>query len=124
MAIASAPYCHPRLAVVSTSAVPGRDHDGDINITQIYGIPRGARIDQTGAVMTIDGEAVELTTIEPFGPTPPLELTDQTAPPAPIEQPPERRLPVIEPGPDDGKVMRLDTFKSRRDDDDSGSGAA
>ena len=57
MAIQAAPYCHPRLAAVSTSPVNGRDGGGDINITQIFAVPRGSRIDKSGAVTMIDGEA-------------------------------------------------------------------
>ena len=54
MAIQAAPYCHPRLAAVSTSTVNGRDGGGDINITQIYAVPRGARFGSDGSI-TIEG---------------------------------------------------------------------
>ena len=42
----AAPYCHPRLSCGLDEQVNGRDNGaGDINITQIFAVPRGARID-------------------------------------------------------------------------------
>jgi hypothetical protein len=95
MAEIAAPYLHPRLAVAQITTNGSRDYNGggDVNITQVFCVPRGGRLTSDGTVM-IDGEVVtELPNIEPYTPTPPLELTDQSAP-APIE-PPER-LEVLE----------------------------
>jgi hypothetical protein len=109
MAIQAAPYCHPRLAAVSTSTVNGRDHGGDINITQIFAVPRGSRIDKSGAVTTIDGTAVELEQVEPHHGTP--ALSDQREMPAPIAEP----LPILDI--DTTNVTRLDLERAKRDDD-------
>jgi hypothetical protein len=113
MAIQAAPFIHARLSAVSTSNVPGRDGGGggDLNITQIFAVPRGSRIDKSGAVLTIDGTAVELQPIEPHAGTPPL-LTDESAP-APIAEP----LPVHEIDTTNVTVLR------RRSDDDPDSAA-
>ena len=87
---------------------------GDINITQIFAVPRGARIEKDGTAITIDGSPVELATVSPFEGTPPLGLTDQTEQPAPMPEPP----PVIELDTSNVTVLR------RRDDDDDPAGAA
>jgi hypothetical protein len=110
MAIQAANFLHPRLAAVATSNANGNGSNSDINIVQIYAIPRGARIDvKDGSVITIEGEVTELASIKPFDPTP--ALTDQSQP-APIE-PPER-LEVHEV--DTENVTRLDQFKAKRDE--------
>ena len=62
MAIASAPFCHPRLAVVSTPNAPRgdvtRDGGDAVNIMQIFAVPRGSRVDiKDGTVIAIDGTA-------------------------------------------------------------------
>ena len=56
MAVASAAYCHPRLAAVGVSShAPGGgtgNGGGDINITQIYAVPRGAVVGSDGRITT------------------------------------------------------------------------
>ena len=113
MAVQAAPFCHPRLAAVSTSAVPGRDGGGGSNVSfdvQIFAVPRGALIDRSGLV-TIEGEATELKPISPFEGSPPLGLSDQTQP-APLE-----RLEVTE-------IDTTNVTVLRRRDDDGSTGAA
>jgi hypothetical protein len=117
MAVQAAPYLHAKLNAVAVSSTNGNGggNGGDINLVQIFAVPRGARVDvKDGSVMTIDGEVTELKPIEPYQPTPPLELTDQSEQPAPIEPP----LPVLEVDTSNVTVLR------RRDDDDPGPGAA
>jgi hypothetical protein len=119
MAVQAAPYIHARLNAVSTATV-SRDHGGDINITQIFAVPRGSVVDaKSGLVITPDGAAVtELPELRPYEGTPPLAaITDQSAPPAPIAEP----LPIVEVA-DDGKVTQLNPY--RRRDDDPADGAA
>ena len=116
MAIQAASFCHPRLNAVATTNANGSGPSGDINIVQILAVPRGARIDKSGAVLTLEGEAVELAKVEPYTGSAPLGLSDQTAPPAPIE-PPER-LPIHELDVSNVTVLR------RRSDDDPEPGAA
>lgn len=115
MAIQAAPYLHARLNAVATTNANGTGPNGDINIVQIVAVPRGALLDpKSGMITTIDGEVVsEPPTVSPFEGTPPLELaaiTDQAAPP--------ERLPVIELDVSNVTPLR------RRDDDESGPGAA
>jgi hypothetical protein len=116
----AAPYLHPRLTAieVASSNRNGNGGGGDINIVQIFAVPRGSVVDaKTGTITTSDGEAVtDLPSVEPFVGTPPLELsapTDQT--PAPLEPIAEQPIVVIEmePAPN---VTRLDTFKAKRDE--------
>ena len=119
----SAPYIHGRAAPlepIHKGFFGGSgDGGGDINLVQVLAVPRGARVDVKTGVVTLDGEIAQLKPVEPHSGTP--ALSDQTAQqPAPIEPPPER-LEVIEV--DTANVTRLD-FQRRRDDDDSGSGAA
>jgi hypothetical protein len=106
MAIQAAPYLHPRLAAASISTNAGRDFNGggDINIMQVFAVPHGGRIADDGSVV-IDGQAVELSCVEPFDPTP--ALSDQREKPAPIEPP----LPVHEVDISNVTVLR------RRDDE-------
>src|SRR6476469_7041422 len=74
MAIQSAPYLHARLT--ATSVTSTNSHGGDINIVQIYAVPRGARVAKDGTVTTIDGMAAELSLVAPYEATPALlELT-------------------------------------------------
>jgi hypothetical protein len=117
MAIQLAPYLHPRLAAVGVTTTNGNGGSGggDINIVQILAVPRGARLSKDGTVM-LDGEVTALKPISPYEPTPPLELTDQSEPAAPLPEP----LPVIEMT-DDGKVVSLRRWSS---DDESDPGAA
>jgi hypothetical protein len=116
MAKAAAPYIHPRLTAVEVSANHvgggGNVGGGDVNIVQIYAVPRGARFAADGTV-TIDGAVLsELPSVEPFTPTP--ALTNQTELAAPVEP-----LPVIEL--DTSNVTML---RRRSDDDEPGPGAA
>jgi hypothetical protein len=109
MAKQCAPFLHPRLAAVEVGHRPrgGGAVVGDV--VQVLAVPRGCRI-VDGAV--IDGAAVE---IEPYSPTPPLELTDQTA----VCAPPEPPLEVIEPQPDDpNKIESLSAWRRREDPSD------
>ena len=97
-AVASRPNGDPKCAL--SACAPDRDQcnvdhshgGGDINIVQIYAVPRGARVAKDGTVTTIDGMTAELSLVAPYEATPALlELTDQSgSPPAPLE--------VVEPG--------------------------
>ena len=109
MAIQAAPYLHPRLNAVATSNVRGGEASGDVNILQIYAIPRGALIDKSGKV-TIDGTVLsELPSITPYEGTP--ALSDQREKPAPIG--PSERLPIVEMEP--ANVTRLDQYRDKDD---------
>jgi hypothetical protein len=111
MAKQCAPFLHPRLAAVEV----GRSHRGgagavssDVNLVQIYCIPRGARLSADGVV--VDGTAVELASVEPFTPTPSLLLDAAPAAPERASEP----LPVIEPEADDPeKVTALSAWRRR-----------
>ena len=86
-----------------------------IDVVQIFSIPRGGRITENGNVV-VDGEVVAPTSVTPFEPSPPLELTEPEAssPPPP---PPEPPLPVLE-FEDDGKVESLSAWRRRSDGDE------
>jgi hypothetical protein len=116
MAIQCAPYLHARLNAVAVSSTNGhgRDGGGDVNILQIYAVPRGALVDpKTGMITTIDGSPMtELPTVTPYDGTP--ALTDQSQS-APIEPP----LPVHEVD-----VSNVTVLRRRDDDDDDPAGAA
>jgi hypothetical protein len=89
MAKSAAPFVHPRLNAVSvTNSYGGGESSGDINITQVFSLPRGSKIENNGTI-TIEGEPVtELASTTPYAGTAPLSLTDQSEPPI-VE-----RLPV------------------------------
>jgi hypothetical protein len=92
MARAAAVYCHPRLSSITTSNTNVNfEGGGDISL-QIFAVPRGALIDQSGKVV-IDGESAELARVEPYVGTPPLELTDQSQP-TPAEPLPVHEIDV------------------------------
>ena len=114
MAVQAAPYLHAKLNAIAVSSTNGNGGNGggDVNIVQIIAVPRGGRLDPKSGTITIDGELVtEPPNVEPYQPTPPLELTDQTEQPAPIAEP----LPVVELEP--ANVTRLDQYKAKRDDE-------
>jgi hypothetical protein len=116
MAIASAAYCHPKLSAVGLSSHVGGGGGGN-NVSldvQIYAVPRGAKFGKDGTI-TIDGEATELTSVEPYEGTP--ALTDESTP-APFEPPLAERLEVIEVDTSNVTVLRR-----RSDDDDDPAGA-
>jgi len=123
MAIQAAPYCHARLNAVARTDVKGAGA-GDINIVQIYAVPRGAALNVKDDTITIDGEATPLESIEPFQGTP--ALTEDTIPGGPdgpsqavpdsSVSPPMKQaepLPVI--NIDTANVTRLDTYRERED---------
>jgi hypothetical protein len=109
MAEIAAPYLHPKLVATSITTNGSRDYNGggDVNITQVFCVPRGGRLTSDGTVM-IDGEVVtELPAITPYEGSPPLTaITDQSAP--------AERLPVVEVNTEN--VTRLDSFQRRRDE--------
>lgn len=112
----AAGYLHARPAQVE--AVVSRRNGGavageTIDVVQIFCIPRGGRITENGNVV-VDGEVVGPTSVTPFEPSPPLELTDQR--PA-VRPPPEPPLPVLE-SEDDGKVESLSAWRRRSDGDE------
>jgi hypothetical protein len=116
MAIQSAPYLHPRLNATSVTSTHGNaDRGGDINIVQIFAVPRGARVDLKTGTATIDGAAAELSPITPYAATPdfPALSPPEVEQPAPLE--PIAAQPIVEVV-DDGKVTRLDSFKNKRDE--------
>jgi hypothetical protein len=117
MAEVAAPYLHPRLNAIEIGTTNRGNGvaGGDINIVQIFAVPRGGRVTQDGSI-TIDGEVVtELSNVEPYTGTPPLTaLTDQRA------EPERERFEVTEIEPP-ANVTRLDTFKAKRDDEPSGA---
>jgi hypothetical protein len=99
MARSAAPFVHPKLSSVTTSNVNTNFNGGDVNFVQIFAIPHGALIDQSGKVV-IDGEAVEISSIEPYAGTPGLPAPIDA--PAPIEPP----LPVVEVDTTNVTVLR------------------
>ena len=121
MAVQAAPYLHAKLNAIAVSSTNGNGGNGggDVNIVQIIAVPRGGRLDPKSGTITIDGELVtEPPNVEPYQPTPPLELTDQTEQPAPIEPP----LPI--PEVDTANVERLDAWRKRGDGEPGSSGGA
>ena len=115
MAKQAAPYLHPRLNAVGITSTNGNS-GGDINIVQIFAVPRGARVDLKTGTATIDGAAAELSPITPYAATPDfpaLSPPEVEQPPAPLE--PIAAQPIVEVV-DDGKVTRLDSFKNKRDE--------
>ena len=65
MAIQAAPYCHARLNAVATTNVGGKGTSGDINIVQIFAVPRGAALDvKSGQVLIEGNQTVDLN--DPF----------------------------------------------------------
>jgi hypothetical protein len=100
MAAWAAPYCHPKLSSVVTSNT-NVNYKGGGDILQIYAVPHRGRIADDGSI-TIDGQAVELSSIEPYAGTPGLPAP--TDAPAPIE-PPER-LEVLEVDTSNVTVLR------------------
>lgn len=122
MAVQAAPYVHARLNAVATSAVAGRDKEGggDVNIIQIFAVPRGAALDLKSGQVLIEGKAdVELTPVEPYEGTPPLRSKELVNVDNTGTSPPVAGLPQHEPLPvfdvDVANVTRLDTY--RRDED-------
>jgi hypothetical protein len=110
MAIQAAAYLHPRLAAVATSNANGNGPNGDVNIVQIFAVPRGARVDvKDGSVITIDGESTELSSIEPYQPTPGLDAMPQLPPP--VEQDVLKVEPISEPEPDN--ITPLSAWRRR-----------
>jgi hypothetical protein len=114
MAEVLAPYLHPRLAAVEMRATHRKGGgDENINVVQIFAVPRGGSLDVTAGTITVDGSPLEATTIEPFQPTP--SLLD--ALPAPTEPEPQlERLEVIEVEPDD-KLAVLDAWRRKKTDE-------
>jgi len=117
MAIQAAPYCHARLNAVATSPLNSSGAgQGDINIVQIFAVPRGAALDVKGGTVTIEGKAdVELTTLEPFEGTPAMRSKEMVRTPEPAgvvsrSEP----LPVFDL--DVANVTRLDTYRDKPDD--------
>jgi hypothetical protein len=109
MARAAAVYCHPRLSSITTSNT-NVNFEGGGDITTIVAVPRGATLAADGSI-TIDGEAVtELSSVEPYTGTAPLELTDQSQ--ATSFEPPEP-LRVIEPEPNADNVTPLAPWRRR-----------
>ena len=110
MAVQAAAYLHPRLAAVATSNANGNGPNGDVNIVQIFAVPRGARVDiKDGSVVTIDGEVTELKSIAPYDPTPGLDAMPQLSPP--VEQDVLKVEPISEPEPDN--ITPLSAWRRR-----------
>jgi hypothetical protein len=122
MAKSAAPYLHPKLAAMEMHRSTGKTRE--INVVQIYAVPRGGSVDVKAGTITIDGKASKPTSLEPFEPTKPLELSEQTAaaeareeaegfqrsePPAPLE--------VMEPVGDPTKLTSLDAWRRRKTDE-------
>ena len=117
MAIQAAPYCHARLSAVATTNPNGTGpQSGDINLVQIFAVPRGAALDLKDGVVTIEGESAQLKPVEPFEGTPPLrgaaaDIPAGAALPVKIGSPRSEPLPVH--NIDTVNVTRLD--RHRRD---------
>jgi hypothetical protein len=110
MAIASAPYLHPKLNLSATSELNG---GGRISSITLLAIPRGVFLTPE-QIANPDPLLEHAVPFQPIAPTPALELTDQTA--APVQQDVLKIEPIsVEPEPepeDDGKVVPL----RKRDD--------
>jgi hypothetical protein len=120
MAESSAPFCHPRLGLVSpTDATNGAGHIQNITI---IGIPRGCQFNPaTQMIVGSDGVETDPPRFVPATPTPALTDQSELPPPAELEPTPEP-LPVVEPAPaDDGKVTALSAWRRRAGDEDSGA---
>jgi hypothetical protein len=129
MAIASAPYCHPRLGIQATvDRTSGGDagRGGPVSIT-ILSIPRGAQFNASTCQISYDGGDLEtpVPPFVPFQPSPALPtMYDALPPPAEPEPPPvyePELFEVAEPEPP-ANVTRLDSFVRRRSDDDGSEG--
>jgi hypothetical protein len=117
MAIASAPYLHPKLNLSATSELNGA---GRIASVVVVGVPRGGQwID--GRIVYPDGLAVPPPAFQPLEPTPAL----LTAPIEPAEPEPEPEvlepLPVSEPV---GDITVLDAWRRRKRDGEDGTPAS
>ena len=118
MAELAAPYCHARLNAVTTTNVGGSSTSGDINIVQIFAVPRGAALDVKEGTVTIDGnQSTDLQALIPYEGTPPLRgdtadcsLQTNTPQPGPRPEP----LPVYEL--DTANVTRLDQYRDKEGD--------
>ena len=112
MAIAAAPFCHPRLSAVTTNNTSvNTNHNTEAQVVQIFAVPRGARIEKDGTALTIDGEACELQAVEPFKGTP--ALTDERDHSADYKraEPERERFETVELEPPEN-LVRMDRFKS------------
>jgi hypothetical protein len=116
MAKQCAPYLHPRLAVTEARVVHrGAVTDENINVVQIFAVPRGGSLDINSGTITVDGAPSEPVSIKPFEPTKPLELP---APTADLDPNLPERLEVIEPV-DDNKIESLSAWRRKPDEDPS-----
>jgi len=117
MAIQAAPFCHARVAAVATSNPNGKASSADINIVQIFSVPRGAAVDLKGGSVTVEGKAIEhLPSIEPYEGTPRMKADAVRSDPADAAEPVKGR-PYAEPLPvldiDADNITRLDTYRDR-----------
>jgi hypothetical protein len=119
LAMASAPYCHPRLNAVASLGVPANSCP-PLEV-RIISVPRGGQYNsKTDKIEYADGTEADPPPFVPFAPTPDYPPEPKAEPaPAPAEP-----LPVFEPeAEDDDKIELLDAHRRRRDDDET-SGAA
>jgi hypothetical protein len=109
MAIAAAPFLHPRLAM--TASVDGANGGTVIGVVNVIGVPRGGQWSD-GLIVYPDGETCPPLPFEPLTPTPALELS------APDVVDSDPTPPVqLEPEPDD-KLTVLDVWRRKKSDSD------
>ena len=123
MAIQAAPYCHARLNAVATTNASGKGTSGDINIVQIFAVPRGAALDvKSGQVMIEGNQPVNLNEVQPYEGTPALRTEKGLSDTAPSQPDPVKTGPHAEPLPvyelDADNVTRLDTYRDKDTDTD------
>jgi hypothetical protein len=116
MAIASAPFMHPRLAM--TASVDPANGGGVVASVTVIGVPRGCQYDPvSGLIKYADGLECSPPAFAPLLPSPDVVPVDSD--PNLLEPTP---LPVIEPEPEaDGKVTPLSAWRKKSDEDGSAS---
>jgi hypothetical protein len=111
MAIAAAPFLHPRLAM--TASADGTNGGGAIASVTVISLPHGCQYDPTsGLIRYPDGLECSPPAFQPALPSP--DIGELLAPAAPEVLP--EPLEVLEPAADDGKLVVLNAHR-RRDSD-------
>ena len=120
MAIQAAPFCHAKLNAITTASSKSASNNAELNIVQIFSVPRGAALDLKAGTVSIEGnDSLDLKPVEPYEPTPALRTTEPPATPqeGPSDRGPAVQAPHSEPLPiielDTDNITRLDTYRDK-----------